>query len=493
MPERIEIFEKLPDGVTIHAPDDGSLLNANEEFCEMLGYSRAELRELAFDDLHPDEPPYTSDRARAYLRRAVSEGPQTFEWMDQTKDGELVPVEVNLRVTTIDGDERILAVVRDITDRKERERKITALHDIAQDLGRCDSPERVYRLLVDAAEDILDHDRVIVDKRQGDVLVPAAVSSGLAEDQYYHRTPIDAADNIAARAFRSGESSVIDDLRDHGLVPAQSGYRAVLTVPIGDHGVFQAASTEVATFDTTDLELAELLCGHARNVLTNLKRRSELSRQNRQLEEFARVVSHDLRNPLNVIEGHVELAREECEGDALAAISRAARRMDELIDNLLTLARTGGEVGEREPVELDEIANTCWGNVETAAASLSVETKQVIVANRSQIQQLLENLFRNAVEHNGSAITITVGELDAGSGFSVSDDGSGIDEAIRDRVFEAGYSMAEGGTGFGLSIVRQIAEAHEWTIDLVESGQGGARFEFRDVQVVPPSYHGTQV
>lgn len=119
-----EIFEKFPDGVTLHDADNGSILETNDQFRNMLGYTQEEVLNLEFKDLHVDEPPFTSDRAEKYIRKAATEGPQTFEWRDETKHGEPIPVEVNLDLTTIGGEDRILAVVRDITERKRQEREL---------------------------------------------------------------------------------------------------------------------------------------------------------------------------------------------------------------------------------------------------------------------------------------------------------------------------------------------------------------------------------
>ncbi len=213
-------------------------------------------------------------------------------------------------------------------------------------------------------------------------------------------------------------------------------------------------------------------------------RERELQRQNERLDEFASIVSHDLRNPLNVIEGRVELVRDELESEDLDAISRAVDRMNELIDGLLAVAQNGDELEDPEPIDLDEIATTCWQNVSTKQASLAVETSQTVMADRNQIQQLFENLFRNAIEHGGSEVTITVSDLVSGSGFYVADDGHGIPDDEREQVFVAGYSSSASGSGFGLAIVKQIAGAHEWDLSLVHSHHGGARFEFRDVRVV---------
>ena len=76
-------------------------------------------------------------------------------------------------------------------------------------------------------------------------------------------------------------------------------------------------------------------------------------------------------------------------------------------------------------------------------------------------------------------MTVTVGEL--ADGFYVADDGPGIPEADRGDVFDAGYSTAVEGTGFGLSIVKQVADAHGWTVSVGSGAEGGARFEFTGV------------
>jgi signal transduction histidine kinase len=93
----------------------------------------------------------------------------------------------------------------------------------------------------------------------------------------------------------------------------------------------------------------------------------------------------------------------------------------------------------------------------------------------------VENLYRNSVEHGSTDVTVTVGELDDGSGLYVEDDGPGIDPDDREAVFEAGYSTDSEGTGFGLSIVEEVAEAHGWTVTVTDGADGGARFELGGV------------
>ena len=218
----------------------------------------------------------------------------------------------------------------------------------------------------------------------------------------------------------------------------------------------------------------------AQNVSERVENKRTLERQNERLEEFASIISHDLRNPLRVADGRLELIREECESDHIDDVAQALERMDTLIEDLLTLAREGEQVGETEPVGLADVAKTSWQTVNTEQATLETDTTQTIQADRSRLQQLFENLYRNAVEHGGEDVTVSVGATD--EGFYVADTGLGIPESDRGEVFEAGYSTNEDGTGFGLRIVKQIADAHEWEISVAETEGDGTRLEITGVE-----------
>jgi signal transduction histidine kinase len=226
-----------------------------------------------------------------------------------------------------------------------------------------------------------------------------------------------------------------------------------------------------------------------RNI-TEQKRREQkledtkrtLEQSNERLDQFASTVSHDLRNPLNVAQLRLELARDDSDSEHLAAVEDAHDRMEALIDDLLTLARQGSTIEQTDSVALDTITETTWQHVETAEATLLVETEQTIRADSSRIEQLFENLFRNAIEHAGEDVNVTVGEL--ADGFYVADDGPGIPAEEQDDVFDAGYSKSDDGTGLGLQIVEEIADAHGWESTVTDGKQSGARFEFTGVEFV---------
>ncbi|MFW6046102.1 MAG: response regulator [Natronomonas sp.] len=217
--------------------------------------------------------------------------------------------------------------------------------------------------------------------------------------------------------------------------------------------------------------------------ITDERQVRELERRNDRLDEFASVLSHDLRNPLTVAKGRLGLVEEECESDHIEPIERAHKRMESLIADLLALAREGTDVTDPGPVDLATMLEGCWTTVNTSdATTLTVETDRTVRGKESRMKQVFENLFRNAIEHGGDDVSVTVGELDGG--FYVEDDGPGIPEGERDKIFKAGYSSSQDGTGFGLSIVRQITGAHGWDVRVTEGSDGGARFEFTGVDFV---------
>ncbi|WP_262178767.1 sensor histidine kinase [Haloarcula laminariae] len=231
--------------------------------------------------------------------------------------------------------------------------------------------------------------------------------------------------------------------------------------------------------------------GILQDITEPKRREKKLKRQNARLEEFAHVVSHDIRNPLQAARDQLELARESGDPDAFTRAEEALARIETIVANILTLARHGRAVDETEPVQLAAVAREAWNTVETEGITLSIDTTVELAADPERLRQLLENLFRNAVEHGEGIESVRVGEIqtlftatradgDTTNGFYVADDGVGIPDDIRDDVFGSGFTTVPERTGFGLSIVAQIAEAHGWETTVTDSLAGGARFEFTE-------------
>jgi PAS domain S-box-containing protein len=216
-----------------------------------------------------------------------------------------------------------------------------------------------------------------------------------------------------------------------------------------------------------------------RDISDRVEHRRELEEKIDRLDRFASIVSHDLKNPLSIIKGHVTLARETGDPEHFDAIADAADRMDEMLSELLQLTKEGDLVGDRTEIELGTLAREVWNDCELDPATLEIQSSTTVFGDRDRLHELLANLFENAYTHGGSSVTVRVGTFETGDreGFYIEDDGGGIPADEHDTVFEWGHTTTEGGTGFGLAIVAEIVEAHGWEISVGDSEAGGTRFE----------------
>lgn len=275
-------------------------------------------------------------------------------------------------------------------------------------------------------------------------------------------------DALGPTALGTPLQQALPDLPD----PAQPGPQIYERTTETETRYYQVSSNP---FRSGETPLGELI------ILTDVTHREryrrELERQNERLEEFAGMVSHDLRSPLTVAQGHLEMATAEAESDHIETASEALDRMNEIISEVLALARQGQPIDETEPVSLEQVARHSWGMIDSREATLEVAGTLEFEADEGRLRQLFENLFRNALEHAGPDVSVTVGTLEGGTGFFVADDGPGIPESERQQVFESGFRSSESGTGFGLAIAKEVVEAHGWSIRVGESETGGARFD----------------
>ena len=237
--------------------------------------------------------------------------------------------------------------------------------------------------------------------------------------------------------------------------------------------------------------------GTGRDVTDDRDETWQLARENERLAEFADVLAHDLRNPLSVASGHLALVRARVDDheatehfDRLAA---AHSRIETIIADIRSAAREGVLATQTEPVDLAAVTADAWDTIRAPDATLDCRATGTVEADRDRLQRLLENLFRNSVEHGSTSSrpraddsvehgstndrTVRIVVTDTETGFAVEDDGPGIPLAERAAVFEPGISLADG-TGFGLAIVRSITRAHDWDVTVAEGTMGGARFVF---------------
>ena len=431
------------------------------------------------DRYHPADRP----AVRAALDRVAETGERTRGvWRLRTADGDERLVELTVTPVAPDGEvERLHGAIDDVTERRRRERELERLRT-------------EYRTLIENLPNggVFLFDEDLVYRHAGGAELAAV---GLSPADFEGATPGEVfPDEIAAELRRHYRAALGGEERSFEQELAGRRYRTHV-VPVRADG--------------------EVVSGVAvsQNVTERARRERELERQNERLEEFAGVVSHDLRGPLAVVRGRVALARRADDGgdDHLAAAEAALDRADALVEDVLALARESDRVEGTEPTSLADATRRAWESVPTAGARLVVDADATVEADRRRLGRILENLLGNAVEHGATGgqptsddadgatadrtgaddttgaddeptATVRVGPLaDGRDGFYVADDGPGVPADDRERVFEAGYTTAADGTGFGLRIVAEAARAHGWTVAVAESESGGARIEIAGV------------
>ncbi|KAA9408968.1 response regulator [Haloarcula hispanica] len=457
--------------------------------------------------------------SKQYRQAMTQQEPASFESYFE-------PLQTWFEVSVYPSPTGISVYFRDITERHKHEKEIRGrertLREIYRVISRkdLDFEDKVERLL-EIGQHALGTETAALSRIDGDMYVFEIVRDRTGAIEAGDAVPLDATN--CERAVVEEKTLVLADIaEDRPELTDRAGYTEMgvscyLGTPVvvdgSVYGTFCFYGTEPRdSFSEWEVTLVELMGNWVSYEQERERREQELTRERNRLEEFASVVSHDLRNPLNVAFGRLTLVDEAYDGDPehVEALRRSLERMDELIDDVLALARGGHKVIDATEASLDDIITAAWDTVESSDATLERRDTDVrITGDQTRLQQLFENLFRNSVEHGSTSsrtesddsvehghsltgaddsdsddhVTVRVGTLSDGRGFYVADDGPGIPEDERDEMFERGYTTSDDGTGFGLAIVSEIVDAHGARITVSESEDGGARFDVTGIQV----------
>jgi len=452
------IFEGVSEPVYVLDEHD-RFVTYNDPFAELVGAVEDSL---------------VGERFEAVLGQTETEPTDggSGEFLIRTASGEQVPCEVDAAdIELAGGESGRVGIVRDISQRKEIESELAV------------TTERLETLVEAAPLAIIatDTDGVV------EVWNPAATELfGWNADEVLGETvPVIPPEN--RRRTAELHAQVLEGER-------LAGHETELQRKDGSHVEVSLAAAPIRGLRGSVVGSVSVITD-----ITDQKRRErQLKHQNERLDEFASLVSHDLRNPLHVASGHLELAAQDAQEDvrdSITAATDALARMETLIDHTLTLAREGRDISEPEPISLRDTFEQAWDAAATSAATRRIrDPPERVLADPDRLAELFQNLVQNAVEHGRDAATSEAGPATDGAGavtitlgatpdgFYVADDGPGIPPDQRDAVLESGYSTEDGGTGFGLSIVETIAEAHGWEVTITDSEDGGARFEFSGVE-----------
>lgn len=237
--EQGAVVEQLDDGVLLHDPETGRIVDANRAAVDIYGYSVSTLRGMRVAELSAPDPEYDEARARALIDAAAEGDSQRFDWWIERANGRRRWVNVGLRPATVDEVRVVVAVVRDVTARKRRERMFRELRSTATDLTGASSPPEIYSLVADAAVEAIGAACVVCyryDRASGE-LRPTALAP--TADDPETLPPITDTDSVVWRSFAEGlPRHRAADLRPEGSAgPDDPAVGETLLLPVGSHGV----------------------------------------------------------------------------------------------------------------------------------------------------------------------------------------------------------------------------------------------------------------
>ncbi|MCW3104125.1 MAG: hypothetical protein JWO09_2565 [Bacteroidetes bacterium] len=234
---------------------------------------------------------------------------------------------------------------------------------------------------------------------------------------------------------------------------------------------------------------------YSRNLLE--AKASELETVNKELEAFTYSVSHDLRSPLRAIHGYTKIILDDYAGkfddsgrDMMQSVMRNAKKMGQLIDDLLTFSRTGRKELQKKEIDMKELATSILGEVKAAFpafnAKVTIFDLPPANADYSLISQVFVNLISNAIKYSSTTpnpeITIGATERKDETVYYISDNGVGFDMQYYDKlfgVFQRLHSAEEfEGTGVGLALIKRIITRHGGKIWAESKPGKGATFYF---------------
>ena len=324
---------------------DGTVFDINETALRYIDESAGTvIGEPLWETPWFDRSPTQMETVRGWIDRAAAGEYVEFEIDLLDSDDEEYTLEGSFRPVRDDEGEVVSLIIsdRDITARKQREKELMELsdrlgrlHSVTRELFEATSASTIADILVDALEGVLEVDLAMVryyDTAQGG-LVPVAYNERTTEVFEERPTFTEAGESLSWRAFESGERVIYDDVsKIPTAVDSNTALRSLMIVPLGDRGTMNAGSTYKGSFDDHDVHLANILAEYATIALGRLDHETDLRQQHDRLDELSSMITHDLRNPLNIAFGHLELARESAAEEHFEAIQEALTKMNDLID-----------------------------------------------------------------------------------------------------------------------------------------------------------------
>jgi len=471
------IFNATNEAIFIHDAQDGTILDVNDRMLEIFGYNRAEVLSLTIGDLSEGSPPYSQIEAVEKVRRAAVEGPQFFEWLPRKKTGELFWSEVSLKIVTMNGHDRITAVVRDISERKKAEQQIAESHKLLDNLAQM-VPGVIYqyRLFPDGRS-------TFPYASQGINIIYEVTPEQVREDasSVFSRLYPEDHDRVAEAVLKSAQTLEMFYCEFRVILPKQGlRWRWSQAQP----QLMEDGSTlwHGIVSDITERKQAE-------EEKIKLEAQLLQAQKMESIGALAGGIAHDFNNLLSAILGYTEIACDSLPPGTVALgyldkVLGAGQRASNLVKQILAFSRqVSTEYVALQPAiiikEVIEILRSSLPSTISIKPRIDSDTKSIL-ADPTQLHQVLMNLSTNAfhaMEKSGGILEIGLEDREISEEdlkhqpgvqpgnfvvLSIKDSGQGIPPEIRDKIFDPYFTTKEvgKGTGMGLSIVHGIIKKY---------------------------------
>jgi len=512
MPHKQEEFFRIllnTSPIGIHIVQDGKFCFINPQFQRYTGYREEEL--LGTNCLRLVIPEDRNIARESAIKMLKGERSSPYEYRIVNKNGETRWIIETVTSIQYKGGRAVLGSFMDITEHKQVEEELKILNAIMEAVHKSSDLKEVFNVAINKVMELTDINIVgiyLVDKDTNEAVIEAHRGY---PDKYVERAGrIPYPKGVTWKVINSGEVYIVQDVATDPYVgPAgkESGFQSFMSVPIKVEdraiGAIHFHSYKKNKFGKREIELFSSIGTQIAIAIEKAKlyeelaqRVKELARSNAELEQFAYVASHDLQEPLRMVASYTQLLAKRYKGkldsDADEFINYTvdgAKRMQILINDLLTYSRVGTHGKPLEPTDCEDAFNRAVTNlnmlIEESGAVVTHDALPTIMADATQMIQLFQNLISNAIKFRSDKppeVHVGVEPKDGEWLFSVRDNGIGIDPQYADRIFLIFQRLCNRsdypGTGIGLAICKKIVERHGGRIWVESEPGNGSTFYF---------------
>ena len=521
-----DFFEKSTDGILIIK--DGKFIDCNLAAVKMLKYKdKSEILNTHPSELSPEKQPdgmFSNEKAEDMMNLAIKNGSNRFEWEHLRGNGEVFLVEVLLTsITNDDGSKIIHTVLRDISERKKREKLQKALYDISEEANKVETIEEYYKSLHQIIKELMPAKNfyiAIYDEKSGIIKFPYYL------DEYDSPPePKPFGDGLTEFVLKEKKSQIITEdldrkLHKNGEVGVSSEFTKVwIGIYLDFEGdrkgvlVLQDYENENAYGDE-DLKVLHFVSEQIVKVLNKeyadarlkqsfgelSKAKEELEIINKNKDRFFSIIAHDLRSPFMALMGISQMISEDMDSmsvgevkEMTSTIYRSTQNLNKLIGNLLNWSRLQMDNFEISPRELGlkEVSENVVNFLKLSAKEKKITIKDNITdtnvfADENCVKTILRNLVNNAVKftNRGGKVKLSSRNKTSGVEITVADNGVGINKYIQEKLFSITEKISEVGTekevgtGLGLILCKELVEKNGGKIWVKSELGKGSKFTF---------------